>query len=436
MAFASVVRYTVLFCAVSILVVACGRRETILPGEREAIRPAQELLEEFDNLPEVRVSAAATNANWTHRSGNSQHNLEHAALDAQLSRVWNVNIGKGNSRKTRITADPIIVGERIFVMDAIGTVTALNLNGATLWSRSLRPEREARDEISGGGLAYDAGTLFATTGYGDLVAMTAETGEEQWRQRFQSSLTAAPAVSGNTVIAVSVGNEALGVNVRNGRIRWRIVSGGSNTAVAGGGTPAIDGRLAILPFPSGELVSVLTETGIRVWSSAVTGSRLGIARGVYAPVSGDPVIDQGQVIAANQAGRMASIGLRNGARNWTIGEGSYSPVSVTANSIFVVTDLAKIKRIRRSDGVVMWSQDLPEKPNRRRVRSVYAHFGPIFAGGRLFVASSDGALRSFNPQNGEPLETINLGSGAASHISVANGRLYVVTENGQLSAYQ
>ncbi|MEM0977642.1 MAG: PQQ-binding-like beta-propeller repeat protein [Pseudomonadota bacterium] len=431
-----ITRRTLLASAAGFAVTSCGRREVILPGQREDIRPAQELLEEFDNLPQLRIAGPSANTSWTHRNGNATHNFEHVGFSGPPSRIWSVNLGKGNTRRTRITADPIVAAGRIFAMDAVGQVSAISTSGTILWSVDLRPERDARDDISGGGLAFGANTLLASTGYGDVVALDPETGAEKWRQRFQASLTAAPAVDENTVVAVSVGNEAMGLNVANGRIRWRLTSGGSNTAVAGGGTPAIAGRLTVVPFPSGELVAVTTISGIRVWSSAVTGTRLGLARGVYAPVSGDPVIDGGQVIAANQAGRAASISLRNGARNWTVGEGSYSPVWMTENSVFVMTDQAKLKRLSRSNGSVLWSQDLPDKPNRRRVRSVYAHFGPVIAGGRIYVASSDGAIRSFDPQNGTPLETVNLSSGAASHMAIAEGRLYVVTENGQLVAFQ
>ena len=432
----STFRNILLIVAVGSVLLSCGRREEILPGEREQIRTEQELLEEFDNLPAVRIASPVNNANWTHRNGSSAHNFEHVTLDAPLQRIWGVNIGKGNTRKTRITADPIVIGNQIFVMDAIGTVSSVSTGGQIQWSVDLRPESDARDDISGGGLAYANGTLVASTGYGDVVALDPSNGSEIWRQRFQASLTAAPAISENTVIAVSAGNEAMALNLSNGRIRWRLVSGGSNTAVAGGGTPAIAGRLAVIPFPSGELVALTTTTGIRVWSSAVTGSRLGLARGVYAPVSGDPVIDNGQVFAANQSGRMASIALRSGERAWTVNEGSYSPAWVTANSVFVMNDLAKLKRLSRGSGDVLWSQDLPEKPDRRRVRSVYAHFGPVIAGGRVYVASSDGAIRSFSPQDGTPLQTIDLSSGAASHMAVAQGRLYLVTENGQLVAFQ
>ncbi|MEM9716062.1 MAG: PQQ-binding-like beta-propeller repeat protein [Pseudomonadota bacterium] len=418
------------------VLVSCGRREEILSGERETIRPAQELIEDLDNIPAVRVTAPVANANWTHRNGTSAHNLEHPALDGTLTRLWTVDIGKGNARRTRLTADPIVVGGRIFVMDATAQVSAISANGQVLWQADLRPERDAGDDISGGGLAYADGTLLASTGYGDVVALEATTGTEKWRQRFQAGLTAAPAVAGNTVIAVSVGNEAMGLNLSNGRIRWRETSGGSNTAVAGGGTPAISGRLAVIPFPSGELLAVTTQNGIRVWSSAVTGSRLGLARGLFSPLSGDPVIDSGSVFAANQAGRMASIDLRTGARNWSANEGSYSPAWVTGNSIFVMTDQARLKRLSRSDGTVLWSQDLPVKPDRRRARSVYAHFGPVLAGGRLYVASSDEVLRAFDPNNGTPLGAIDLGAGAASHMAIASGRLYLITENGQLVAFQ
>ncbi|MEO0343285.1 MAG: PQQ-binding-like beta-propeller repeat protein [Pseudomonadota bacterium] len=430
------IRGIIAVSALALVLTSCGRREEILSGERETIRPEQELLEEFDNLPSVRVTEPRLNENWSHRNGNSAHSIRHPAFTGPATRVWSLDIGKGNSRRTRLTAEPIIVGERIFVMDAIGMVSAVSTSGQLLWQADLRPERDAKDDISGGGIAFGDGRLFVTTGYGDLVALDPTNGSEFWRQRFQAGLTAAPVVSGKTVIAVSVGNEALGLNTQNGRIRWRQVSGGSNTAVAGGGTPAISGRIAIIAYPSGEVSALTVTQGIRVWSSAVTGSRLGLARGIFAPISGDPVVSGNTLYAANQSGQLASISLRSGDRIWTANEGSYSPVWVTDNSVFIVTDQARLKRLNRSTGGVLWSQDLPDKPNRRRVRSVYAHFGPVLAGGVLYVASSDGQMRSFNANNGAPIGVVDLGGGAATHMAFAAGRMYIVTDNGQLVAFQ
>jgi len=52
------------------------------------------------------------------------------------------------------------------------------------------------------------------------------------------------------------------------------------------------------------------------------------------------------------------------------------------------------------------------------------------------VASSDGALRQFDPANGALLAQSELPGGAASNPVVANGTLYVVTKRGQLLAFR
>ena len=38
--------------------------------------------------------------------------------------------------------------------------------------------------------------------------------------------------------------------------------------------------------------------------------------------------------------------------------------------------------------------------SRASVEAIYAHYGPVLAGGRLVVASSDGVLRFFSPTDG------------------------------------
>ena len=95
-------------------------------------------------------------------------------------------------------------------------------------------------------------------------------------------------------------------------------------------------------------------------------------------------------------------------------------------------------RLDASDGTRVWSTALPnfvkEKPKRRS--EIYAHHGPILAGGRLYLASTDGQLRSFDPVSGTLVGTVEIPNGATTAPVVAGGVLYVVSSKGQLHAFR
>ena len=66
----------------------------------------------------------------------------------------------------------------------------------------------------------------------------------------------------------------------------------------------------------------------------------------------------------------------------------------------------------------------------------FAHYGPVVAGGRVIVASSDGALRLFDPVSGALTAQVELPDGAASAPVVAGGVLYVIDRDGTLRAFR
>ena len=75
-------------------------------------------------------------------------------------------------------------------------------------------------------------------------------------------------------------------------------------------------------------------------------------------------------------------------------------------------------------------------PNKKKRNKSYVHFGPIIAGAKLWVASSDGFLRSFDVTSGQLLDKIRIPSGAASHPAIVDGSLYVLSQSGHLLAYR
>lgn len=440
---------------------ACGQRERPLPGERLDLRAlgTPGASAPLDPTSEVAAPAQGTgrspdapanraepialppprvNPDWTHRNGSPTHRISHPALSSTPQRVWSVDIGAGNSRRARITADPVVAGGRVFTLDSGATVSATSTSGTTLWRRDLIPASDREGNASGGALAFDSGRLFVSSGFGTLTALDSETGAEIWTQKLDAVATGAPTVVGGLVYLSARDSRAWAIRADNGRIEWQLPGTPTPSVMQGGAGPAVTERLAIFPFGSGELVAALRQGGVRVWGATVAGQRRGRVYATVSDITGDPVIDGDVLYVGNQSGRVAALRAANGDRLWTAREGAYSPVWPAGGSLFLISDQAELVRLDAETGERIWGVELPyfEARRLRRLKDVAAHFGPVVAGGRVWVASDDGRLRGFDPVSGALLYSAEIPGGAASNPAVAGGVLYVVSGNGQLHAFR
>jgi outer membrane protein assembly factor BamB len=440
-------RWGLVALASVVLLSGCDR-EIRLEGERFGTRvplvasltgnAAAETGPGADVARAISLPAANTYSTWAQRGYDAQNRTPHATLSANLTQVWSTNIGPGNARRSRLTADPVAANGVVFTLDAQAGVRAHSVsNGGLIWSADLTAGFDRGGNVSGGGLALSGDTLFATTGYGELVAMDPSNGAVRWRQRLGAGI-GSPTVSGNTVYVVSRDNRAWAISTDVGRIRWELPSAPAQALLEGGAAPAVSGGTVVFPFGTGELVAANTETGVRTWATAVAGGRLGVAYSNINDITGDPVIAGGTLYAGNQSGRVVALSAASGERLWTATEGSYSPVLVAGDSLFFVSDRNELIRIDASTGERIWGTELPlyVRDRERRRRAVFTHYGPILAGGRLVVASGDRQIRMFDPVSGALVGSAGLRGGAASHPIVVNNTLLVVTGDGRLVAYR
>jgi len=423
----------------------CGERELILEGQRfgtrvpleEAVPGEAPAVEEADQTRPISLAAPVNLSAWPMRAATDENRMPHVALSSAPTEIWAANIGQGNSRRNRITADPVAADGRIFTLDSDAGLVATSTAGATLWSRDLTPGFERGGGISGGGLAVVGGALYATTGYGELISLDPATGAENWRQRLAAGITA-PTVTGNSIYVVSRDSQAWSINPDNGRIRWQLPAGAPDAVLSGGSAPAVTDRLVIFPFGSGELVATLRLSGVRVWGTSVAGGRRGVAYNNLNDITGDPVVVGGTLYAGNQSGRVVAMEAASGERLWTAQDGAYSPILPAGDSIFFVSDRNELIRLDAETGDRIWGTELPlyVQQRERRRQAVFTHFGPILAGGRLVIASGDGLIRFFDPESGAETGQVALRGGAAAHPIVVGGVLYVVSGDGRLHAYR
>ena len=421
------------------LLAACGEREVVLPGERLGLRAEPDAAPIVPEGPRpISLPAQRDVAAWTHTNGTPEHRIVHPALDGLRGVAWSAPIGAPDSRRHRITATPVVAGGRVFTLDALAGVMAHDTAGRPLWRTDLTPPRESPTDASGGGLAVGGGTLYVTTAFGQLAALDAATGRTRWVQRLGAAATGTPTVRDGLVYAVSRDGTGWAIEAGTGRVAWQVAGLGDTAGFVGPAGPAVSEDLAVFPFSSGAVRAVYRSGGVDAWRGSVSGSRVGRALAAFDDVTGDPVFADGRVYVGNSTGRTAAFDPRTGERLWTARVGAVGPVWPTGGSVFLVSDASRLVRLDASTGAVLWRAELPgfvrERSSRRK--AVFAHHGPIVAGGRVWVASSDGLLRAFDPVAGAVAGALPIPGGASTAPVVAARTLYLVTSEGQLLAYR
>lgn len=433
----SLVRVLLCGSALALVLSACTEPEVILPGKRESIRPETDVAQVNQALA-ISLPKQTINTSWPQSHGNPQHRTAHPSLSAAPQLVWSTSIGSGDGRRQRITARPLVAAGRIYTLDSAAKVSALSPQGQILWQRDLIPARDDEGQATGGGMAFDNGMLFISSGFGVLTALDAASGEQVWRQELDATGSGEPVVQDGLVYLVAGDDTGWAVNAKDGRIAWQVEGTASPSNVLGAPAPVLTSDLAVFAFGSGDLVATFKRGGLRRWSASVSGQRNGSTLARISDVTGSPVVAGNYAYVGNHSGRTVALDIRNGERLWTAQEGAIGPVWPAGDSLFQISDRNELLRLNAKTGETIWAIDLPgylkDKPRKRS--AVVAHYGPILAGGQLVVASNDGKLRFFDPTDGSLNRSSDIPSGATAGPVVAGNTLFVVSSKGNLLAFR
>ncbi|MBY8978110.1 PQQ-binding-like beta-propeller repeat protein [Rhodobacteraceae bacterium NNCM2] len=429
-------RALVLVLGAALTLSGCGwfDDEEIMEGERIKLR-TNDTRDSTVNVIPRPIAAASTNSQWTQTNGRSTHNSGNLQGPIAPNIAWRADAGQGNSDESWITSPPIAVNGKVITLDADASVRAFDgQSGSVIWEADVALEGEDGDEGFGGGMAADGPTIFVTTGFGEVLALSESSGEILWRVRFDAPFRSAPSTANGIVIVVGRDNQAYALRGSSGELVWRNQGVAAEASFLGGATAAISGGLVILPYSSGELVALDIGTGRPIWSAIVTGGRRGLARSSITDITGDPVVAGPFVLGANQSGRLIAIDGRSGSRVWTRGIGSTKPLWPVEDTMFLMSDLAELTRIDLRDGSTLWQTPLPAFEDAEDREDQINYSGPVVVSGKVIVTDSLGNLWSFDAVTGEGDVILELPEGSRTGPIVANGTVYVLTDDADLLA--
>lgn len=410
-----------------------------LPGERKSVLLIEDAVEADPRLAQLAIALPppVRNADWPQAGGEPDHAMGHLEAAEVIELAWRTGIGAGSGGGSVILAPPVVAQGTVFAVDAEGAVSAHDAaSGAGRWR--VEPEGvEELDRLRGGAAAFAEGRLYVASAGGTVLALDAASGAELWRQALRSPIRTAPTVLGGRVLVPTADSQLVALDAATGEVLWRHAGLFEQTAILGGASPAAEGEIVIATYPSGEVTALTLAGGQPIWSETVLRPRRTLAIGAITDIVGEPVIADGRVIVAGASGETAAFDLPTGARAWTAEVTTTQTPWVAGEYIYVLTERNELVAMLRQGGRVRWVSPLgeladPDNPESARVRWV----GPLLVGDRLLTASSQGEMVSVSPYTGEVLGRIEVGGPVSLPPVVADGTVYVLTDEGDLLAYR
>jgi outer membrane protein assembly factor BamB len=193
----------------------------------------------------------------------------------------------------------------------------------------------------------------------------------------------------------------------------------------------------IVAYNSGEIFALRVQNGRASWNYSLAAPTQVGALPAIADIRGLPVVDRGRVYAISHSGRMAAIDQRSGDRAWEADIGGIDTPVVAGDAVFLYGGDGQLMALTRDSGRVMWIKPLAKRADPKDKdsdRVVWA--GPVLAGERVWMVNSMGQLASFSPEDGAPIDTIDLGSPVYLSPVIADRTMYVMADDGTLIALQ
>jgi len=397
-----------------------------LPGRRIPVIESTESL--GDNLADadkpVVLPPVHSNDAWPQPGGEPNNVTGNLALSGALHQAWSVSAGEGSSKTGRVTASPIVFGGRIYTLDAAATLSAFSLSGSKIFSVSTKPEGEVGLGGYGGGLAAENGRLYIANGYGVVAALDPSNGKTIWMKNIDVPVRAAPTAAGDKLYVLTMDGRFYCLSGIDGSEVWSARGLPQTASLMSSTSPAVDGDMVVVPFPSGDIIAYKIADGSAVWTENLSRTRQ-TSQIASMSDAARPAIDNGIVFAVGHAGRMIAAKAETGERLWSLTIPSSQPPCVAGDTIYVVDTGGHVAALARSSGKTRWTMQLPKAKS---------WAGPVLASGTLWLVSDAGQVVGVDAVTGKLGSQVSVGQETFIPPIVAQGHMYVLTDSAKLIA--
>ncbi len=346
--------------------------------------------------------------------------LEKFDKEAEFSVLWSSKPGKGIG-KHRLMLKPYVGIDTIYIADHKGRLTAIDKEtGKTKW------QVKTGFPFSGG-IGAGAGALFIGTLDGQLVAFWQNNGEQVWQADTRSEVLSVPAFESGIVVVHTTDDSLQAFSVTNGNKIWSHSEVAPSLSLRGSSSPIIHRGGVLSGTDKGRLTTLALRDGTLLGQLPISLSpgrtEIEAMIDVNIPVLvADPVL-----YLASYHGRIVAIDFINGGKTlWAQDKSIFVEMDIDAEKLYAADELSHITAYNRQTGKNVWIQD---KLHARPVS------GTTVFEDALLIGDYDGYLHALSVADGRFIARKRLnGSGITARPIIDDDVIYVVTDNGELTA--
>lgn len=405
-------------------------------GERISVLVYDKSIKQEENV-KIKLPRPEANNDWAQSGGYAHHSMQHLQIAKYPHKAWSKSFGNGSDSRNYLIIEPIVANDVVYVMDVRSMVSAYRLkDGKRLWGRNLTPKKGDNVAIRSGGLAYANGVIYATTGFGEVIAFTADKAKKLWSYNIGAPIRSAPTIYEGKVFVLGANNNAYAFSAGKGELVWQNENVADETMVLGSSSPVADNNVVIFSFSNGDIRAYRADNGSELWVDNIASARRISGAEQVQSVLGRAVMDSGVLYVTGFGNITTAIDIRTGARLWEKDLGGINQPYLAGKYMYVVTDSGEIVALTADKGKVVWVSQLPIWHDEEEKEGHITWRGPILASNRLIIVGSDGKVYAVSPYSGKILGYEDLNNPIKTAPIVAKGYLVFVTDDAKLVLYR
>jgi outer membrane protein assembly factor BamB len=332
-----------------------------------------------------------------------------------VQQAWKSSVGKAG----RYLFSPVAVGDAIYAAGANGSVAKIDAKtGQDVWRTKLHTDLTA-------GVGSD-GTLTAVGAEKGNVYVLGADGKLLWKAAAQGEIISPPLVGNGLVIVRTIDGQISAFNADTGELRWvyRNRAEPLNLRVSAGMTFAGDAAV-LAGFPGGGMAAINLRTGDEYWQAPVSYPKGVTEVERINDVTGAPMLIGAETCAVTFQGRIGCFDANSGRPLWETAFSSTSGVAQDDTVVAAPDDWSVVSAFDVHSGKKLWSNDKLKS----RDLGVPFMLGPSVVVGDYqgfvhFLSRDDGTFVARMKTDGSPITSAPVMAGDTLVVQTHDGDLY------------